>query len=474
MFGKAPAERRGTGSLMRTPHRMAETTPLLSGQDGIVQPTPERAQGFVALGSLPPTPPITGGLRPRRSSRSAPQSCCTAAVAWVYYRCCEAAEKVGTALAARRFAVSCGALLVMTALERVTFKLSVDRMAPFRSFLAETVVFMYICICGMMLAYKLAFTEQITKEMWTFPQWQIASIAAVDALHLFLMFVSGADISPAQTVLLLQLQVPLVMLVSGTMRCRCAELARSHLLGSAGVVLSVIIAALSPLWFANGKHPLSDEAARARLYATVTYVLAAVPSAASTVLKEKAMINFGRPMEPVLMNVMLAGYQMLFSLMLSPLAFRLQSLGHPATEYPWEQLQTATNDGLRCWLLSRDPPEGRYVFDTMCSGAYLIIFAYALAVLSLPSVAAAVLTSGNVRYVYRTVIIATGVSVLVLAAVLGGHDGLLGTSLQPLELISLVLLLASLLLYHQEQEPETEIITQYEHYSSSPPPGAAL
>lgn len=402
--------RRGTGSLLRTPHqaRVLESTPLLADQD---------------------PPSVIHGLttRGRRWAVAA----------------AEAAER-------RTFTLSSTLMLIMAALERVTFKLLLDRMAPFRAFLAETVVLMYMLVSGAALLYKLLFTEDVAKEMWEFPQWKVAAIAAIDALHLFLMFLGGAQITPAQTVLLLQLQVPLVMILSGALRCRCgAGVKRNHVLGSLGIALSVALASTS------------RSASTACL---LTYGVSALPAALSTLLKERAMIDFGKPMEPMLMNLMLAVYQMAFAVALSPIAFRMQALGARWEDFPWERLQTATSDAMRCWLWFQDPSDGAYLLPTECGGAIFITLAYAVSVISLPRFAAGVLLSGDVRYVYRVVVAATGLSVVLLVLVLGDHDGLLGTSLKPLEAVSLALLLPSLLLYHQQQEPDTEIVTQYDTY----------
>mmetsp|Transcript_7936 Transcript_7936/g.29692 ORF Transcript_7936/g.29692 Transcript_7936/m.29692 type:complete len:462 (-) Transcript_7936:189-1574(-) len=446
---------RGTGSVLRTTHRFSEASQLLATEDNVPSYNGDNGDnGYHGYNGY------NGGaveVAPVAAPSAVHRVC-----SWLLARLRAAFSAVGRVARKWQLLLACAGLLLMTSVERVTFKLSVDRLAEFRCLAAQMLVLMYLLICGVIVAFKICFTNDISRGMYHFPQWKLASIAVLDTIQLLLYFGAGAAVTPAQTVLLLQLQVPLVALFAGT-KDWCSNISRNQILGSIGILASVFLAALGSLGSVASDE--DDEAGVVYLYCVVLYVLAALPAAGSTVLKERAMVSFGKPMEPALMNSMLAAYQLLFALLFSPLALQLQSFLTPDESLDWSLLQETADNGVLCVLIGQNPisiDDDDENFRTACPGGVFILFAHAVAVLSLPLIATTVLSTGKIRHIYGMVVAATGLSVVILGLTLGEDSGILGSSLRPLELLALGMLLPSLLLYHSEPEHGIEIITQHE------------
>ena len=69
---------------------------------------------------------------------------------------------------ARAVAFSVIFLMVSTATERVTFKMSVDRMTPYRLSLTMIMITLSFVVYGAIALYKLYFTNKITRRMLEF------------------------------------------------------------------------------------------------------------------------------------------------------------------------------------------------------------------------------------------------------------------------------------------------------------------
>ena len=83
---------------------------------------------------------------------------------------------------ARAVAFSVIFLMVSTATERVTFKMSVDRMTPYRLSLTMIMITLSFVVYGAIALYKLYFTNKITRRMLEFPHRKLFSMAFLDTV----------------------------------------------------------------------------------------------------------------------------------------------------------------------------------------------------------------------------------------------------------------------------------------------------
>lgn len=105
-------------------------------------------------------------------------------------------------------------LMFATAAERVTFKMSVDKMTPFRFVLILFIFITSTIIYGSVTLFKFIFTSHITKGMKKFPNKQLWIMAILDTIYFSGLIISAADVSPTMTVILLHSSTPCVVLCS--------------------------------------------------------------------------------------------------------------------------------------------------------------------------------------------------------------------------------------------------------------------
>ena len=91
-------------------------------------------------------------------------------------------------------------LVVCTATERVTYKMTVDRMLPYKFVLFQLIYLMSCAGFSMITCYKLLFTDEVNEQMRTFPQWRIFIMAVLDTLQFVVMTFAAASVSPTMTV----------------------------------------------------------------------------------------------------------------------------------------------------------------------------------------------------------------------------------------------------------------------------------
>jgi hypothetical protein len=101
-----------------------------------------------------------------------------------------------------------------TATERVTFKMSVDRMTPYRLSLTMIMITLSFFVYGAIALYKLHFTNKITQRMLEFPHRKLFIMALLDTTSFAGLILSAAAVTPTMTVILLHISTPFVVLGS--------------------------------------------------------------------------------------------------------------------------------------------------------------------------------------------------------------------------------------------------------------------
>lgn len=94
-------------------------------------------------------------------------------------------------------------LVTATATERITFKITVDRMLPYQFVLVEIIFFLSSVVFGAMTAYKQKYTQEITEQMKQFPHSKILIMASIDTFQFIMLVFSASEVSPTMSVLLM-------------------------------------------------------------------------------------------------------------------------------------------------------------------------------------------------------------------------------------------------------------------------------
>ena len=213
--------------------------------------------------------------------------------------------------------------------------------ASYAFFANQGVNFLYVVYGGVILQQKLHCTNEITKDMRTFPQTTFFKLAILDAFGTFFTAM-GAVFTPMEyQPILNQTLIPFTMLASFVFLGRRYYLIA--LLGAclifAGATVSVAPALI------DGE---SKATTHYRWYSCVIYMLSNVPMALSAVYKEKAFAG-RRSVNVWYLCFWVAFYQFLVSFLFIPF-LALPFIGGSSTATPLSELPQQFMDGFQCWL----------------------------------------------------------------------------------------------------------------------------
>jgi len=372
-------------------------------------------------------------------------------------------------------AVALIGLCLCTTLERVAFKMLVDRVVPFRYLMLVLVVAFDAAALTIVVLTKSCRGGGAPAPQG-FPRRKLLVMAVMDLAKDTMMMLTGAFVAPTLTVLLLQGQVPVGMflgvLYSGA-RGRSLSLGYRpmHYIG-AGLISIALVAALLPVTV-DWLDVTSPN--------TLTYFLACVPAAASVLYKERALTKYRMPVDPYVLNLWVDLYQLALLAVAAPLVFRLQQvgfLGHSQYDdddyVDGNAAPGTTSEGLKCFF---DPSAVDARIDPLltdknlwpspkvayCQLALPLLVSYVGASLLVNFAVDRVLRYGSGPLLYRSVTAASVSAWFVLGLLAHGAPtvGSTGYSIAVFEIFSVLLLAVGNELYHRFPEPGNEILTQW-------------
>ena len=104
-------------------------------------------------------------------------------------------------------------------------------------------------------------------------------------------------------------------------------------------------------------------------YNTIVFCLAAIPAAISQLYKEHTLTRVRQPIDRNALNMTLSVFQLLFAVVVSPLAYGLQGMGEPSAQwmelYPSKRIGENFSDGLRCLIGTLDEGTMRQGYPEM-------------------------------------------------------------------------------------------------------------
>jgi drug/metabolite transporter (DMT)-like permease len=181
------------------------------------------------------------------------------------------------------------ALVVVGVANNVLSKLLYNTFGPYAFFVNQAVNLLYLALSLVSLAYKLAFTNDITRAQLNFPKFKFLVMATLDALAGFLAAVSS-QFTPGQQQTILNLLVIPITMVSAFLFLK-TRFPRGQQLGAAIVILGAAVAVVPSLVSGAGSGDGGGgggAAAQMRWYAVLIYFTSNFPTAFSSVYKEAA------------------------------------------------------------------------------------------------------------------------------------------------------------------------------------------
>jgi hypothetical protein len=366
-------------------------------------------------------------------------------------------------------------LCACTTVERVAFKMLVDRVVPFRYLLLVLVVAFDAAALTVVVLAKSCRGGNAPMPQG-FPRRKLLAMAALDLVKDTMMMLTGAFVAPTLTVLLLQGQLPVGMLLgvlySGAKGRGLSLGYRPMHYAGAGLISVALVAALLPVTVAEWLDVTSPN--------TVTYFFACVPAAASVLYKEKALTLYRMPVDPYVLNLWVDLYQLALLAVAAPLVFRLQSMGYFGHSQFDDDAARGNyapgpaTDGLQCFFDAGavDPgPDplltGADVWPSpklaYCQLALPLLATYVGASLLVNFTVDRVLRYGSGPLLYRAVTAASVSAWFVLGLLAHGAPTVKGTglSIAVFEIPSVLLLAVGNELYHRFPEPGNEVLTQW-------------
>mmetsp|Transcript_3372 Transcript_3372/g.3540 ORF Transcript_3372/g.3540 Transcript_3372/m.3540 type:complete len:273 (+) Transcript_3372:171-989(+) len=214
-------------------------------------------------------------------------------------------------------AISVICLMIATAGERVTFKMAVDRMVPFRFVLIQLIFMMSAIVFGIISHIKQGFTNRITVRMKEFPHSKLLIMAVLDTIQFAGLAISAAGVSPAMTVILLHTSTPFLVIGS-----KYAFPDRKYsVLQMSGVQLISLAVLVCLIGSFTHKHHGSDKTA-----SNFLYIGMAALHGLSTLYKEKSIIEWSQPIDIHYLSSWLFLYQFGVAIVLAPLIYMLQGM----------------------------------------------------------------------------------------------------------------------------------------------------
>lgn len=164
-------------------------------------------------------------------------------------------------------------------------------------------------------------------------------------------------------------------------------LSKYHLIGT-GLMFLAIFMGLTPALLSLDQIIITEHDAMPEktAYNTIVFCLAAIPAAISQLYKERTMIRLRQPIDRNKLNLVLSIFQLLFAVVVSPLAYGLQGMGDGSdwtSLYPSKQISENFSDGFRCFLgiLDNDTQATGYPEEAECRFAWILVITHVISIL---------------------------------------------------------------------------------------------
>jgi len=360
---------------------------------------------------------------------------------------------------------SIAGFMLFTASERVSFKMIVDRITPYRFIYIVLILFLLLAVNGVILLYKLGFTDKITPRMKKFPLTSIAIMALMDVIQFAGLLVSASGVSPTMTVILLHASTP--CFICGTfILFPNRKYSPVQIRGSVLIMVAIVISMIRPFLFLVS----SGQQANYRIqyaYSSIFYVFFSGLLGVATLYKERCIIQWSQPIDIHYISVWSYLFQLIYALMFSPLIYLMQNLTTSTwSGFSMSSFHANVVDSLSC-IQGHTPNTDDSIYDTAytsCSHSIFLVVGFVLSTILIQECIGQVLQTSNLllgRCVASAVFIAF-IALGIYDTKVDYGNGIYGSNITFIDMIAVVVLIAGLEMYGEDMEPDVQIITNYE------------
>lgn len=223
----------------------------------------------------------------------------------------------------RALVLAAAVLIVSTVIERVSFKIMIDRMLPYKFMLVEIIFFLSCFVFAAVAAYKQLFTSEITPAMHRFPHSKILVIAVMDSIQFLGLVFSAAEVSPTMTVILMHSSTLFIVLGS-KLAFPQRHYGTLHAYGVMLISTAIVISILKIIW----NDFIVPGSGFIVTWDSMIYLAASSLQGLSTFYKEKALVDWSQPISIYLLSSWLFFYQFWVTIFLSFLHYTVSGTFH--------------------------------------------------------------------------------------------------------------------------------------------------
>lgn len=357
-------------------------------------------------------------------------------------------------------------VMVATTAERITFKMSVDRMTPHRLVLIEIIFTVSLVVYGIIVAMKRGLTNEITSQMYLFPHSKLMIMALLDTIQFSFLVLAAAGITPTMTVILLHASTPAIVFGSKFF-FPTRVFTEAQMRGVYLIVFAIVVGIVQQIWAI-----LTRGIDQSGLLSTLVYILAASLHGCSTLYKEKAIIEWMQPMDVHYLSSWLFFYQVLACLVLGPAIYIFQGVSNRNWGgFPLSSMFINIRDGWSCFFEEGAFDVNSYddfshqvkPYDTKysnCEFSIWLVVVYVISNVVVLECIDRVLQSGD-----QVLARAASAAVFVSFLTLGVYDtqvdygnGIMGSTIGLPDIVSIVALLIGMEYYGRDTE-HSEIVS---------------
>lgn len=213
-------------------------------------------------------------------------------------------------------ALSVTVLIVATAVERITFKIMVDRMLPYKFVLVQ-IIFLFSAITFIALTKikKYLQKDEEEEDMTEFPQATIFAMAVADTIPFLCMAFSASGVPPTMTVVLMHSSTIFVVLGSKVIFPE-RHYTQNNYIGVGLIATAIGFCLLKILVW---KMDLISSSTSTIVLCCFSFLAATSLHGLSTLYKEKNIIEWSRPTDNMYLTSCLFIYQFIVTICIAVL-----------------------------------------------------------------------------------------------------------------------------------------------------------
>lgn len=215
-------------------------------------------------------------------------------------------------------------LIIFTILERFTFKILANRMGDNYDILILEIYIFFIALYGCIVLVKSVLFDEITTQMSSFDTTELWKIAGMESIIFCIQLVSASHITITMTIILLQINSPVIALTTYLMNPNDIKFSKLQLIGISTITISLVLCIIKSMYHLFSNNDINNDD-HVEDISTIVYFIASALQGLIVLYKENTLTQFALHIDHHYLNCWLYYYQFLLSLVIFPIIYLIQS-----------------------------------------------------------------------------------------------------------------------------------------------------